>query len=305
MNQKEKKEQKLMRQKIWEYMRQNKRMAVLYLVLRVLVVVTMILQIFNQQYENVYLCVLTLVLLMIPPFIEVNFRIDIPDTLEVVILFFIIAAEILGEIQQFYIRFSNWDTILHTINGFLAAAIGFSLVDLLNRNDRFKFELSPVFLAIVSFCFSMTIGVLWEFFEWSMDWFFGLDMQKDTIIRSLSSMMLVTDGSNMPVRIDDIQSVVVNGTELGLGGYLDIGLMDTMEDLFVNFIGAVIFSIIGYFYVRSKGKGRFARRFIPRRIPKEVLDDIKKEVQEEVESSEELGTLPAVETDLNADPASS
>ena len=305
MNQKEKKEQKLMRQKIWEYIRQNKRMAILYLVLRVLVVVTLILQIFNQQYENVYLCVLTLVLLMIPPFIEVNFRIDIPDTLEVVILFFIIAAEILGEIQQFYIRFSNWDTILHTLNGFLAAAIGFSLVDLLNRNDRFKFELSPVFLAIVSFCFSMTIGVLWEFFEWSMDWFFGFDMQKDTVIHSISSMMLVTDGSNLPVRIDDIQTVIVNGTELGLGGYLDIGLMDTMEDLFVNFIGAVIFSIIGYFYVRSKGKGRFARRFIPRRIPKEVLDDIKKEVQEEVESSEELGTLSTVETDLNADPASS
>lgn len=117
--------------------------------------------------------------------------------------------------------------------------------------------------------------------------------------------MLVTDGSNMPVRIDDIQSVVVNGTELGLGGYLDVGLMDTMEDLFVNFIGAVIFSIIGYFYIRSKGKGRFARRFIPRRIPEEVLDDIKKEVQEEVQSSEELGALPAVETDLNADPASS
>ncbi len=305
MNQKEKKEQKLMRHKIWEYMRQNKRMAVLYLVLRALVVATLILQIFNQQYENVYLCVLTLVLLMIPPFIEVNFRIDIPDTLEVVILFFIIAAEILGEIQQFYIRFSNWDTILHTLNGFLAAAIGFSLVDLLNRNDRFKFELSPVFLAIVSFCFSMTIGVLWEFFEWSMDWFFGFDMQKDTVIHSISSMMLVTDGSNLPARIDDIQTVVVNGTELGLGGYLDIGLMDTMEDLFVNFIGAVIFSIIGYFYVRSKGKGRFARRFIPRRIPKEVLDDIKKEVQEEVESSEELGTLSTVETDLNADPASS
>lgn len=305
MNQKEKKEQKLMRHKIWEYMRQNKRMAVLYLVLRALVVATLILQIFNQQYENVYLCVLTLVLLMIPPFIEVNFRIDIPDTLEVVILFFIIAAEILGEIQQFYIRFSNWDTILHTLNGFLAAAIGFSLVDLLNRNDRFKFELSPVFLAIVSFCFSMTIGVLWEFFEWSMDWFFGFDMQKDTVIHSISSMMLVTDGSNLPARIDDIQTVIVNGTELGLGGYLDIGLMDTMEDLFVNFIGAVIFSIIGYFYVRSKGKGRFARRFIPRRIPKEVLDDIKKEVQEEVESSEELGTLSTVETDLNADPASS
>ena len=51
---------------------------------------------------------------------------------------------------------------------------------------------------------------------------------------------------------------------LGLGGYLDVGIIDTMKDLFVNFIGAVVFSTIGYFYVRGRGKGGFAQRFIPR-----------------------------------------
>ena len=96
-------------------------------------------------------------------------------------LLFIFSAEILGEISSFYVLFPFWDTTLHTLNGFLAAAIGFSLVDLLNRSDRVKFDLSPLFLSITAFCFSMTIGVLWEFFEFAMDQFFALDMQKDTI----------------------------------------------------------------------------------------------------------------------------
>ena len=82
-------------------------------------------------------------------------------------LLFIFSAEILGEISSFYVLFPFWDTTLHTLNGFLAAAIGFSLVDLLNRSDRVKFDLSPLFLSITAFCFSMTIGVLWEFFEFA------------------------------------------------------------------------------------------------------------------------------------------
>lgn len=277
MTNQQKKKKERVHQRLWAHIRQNKRMAALYLVLRAFVIVTLVLQILNRQYENVYLCVLTLVLFMIPSFIEVNFHIEIPDTLEVIILLFIFAAEILGEIQQFYINFPYWDTMLHTLNGFLAAAVGFSLVDLVNRSDRFKFDLSPVFVAIVAFCFSMTIGVLWEFFECAMDLFFGLDMQKDTIVHNISSMMLVTDGSNLPKKINDIQTVVVNGEELGLNGYLDIGLLDTMKDLFVNFIGAVVFSVIGYFYIRNKGNGRFARRFIPRLMPQELLEQISTE----------------------------
>ena len=245
-------------------LREHKSSFLVYVTLRLLVILMIILQIFNRNYENVFLCVLTLVLLLIPSLIQINLKIELPTALEITILVFIFAAEILGEIQSYYIKFPFWDTVLHTINGFLMAAIGFALVDILNRSKKFSIQLSPVFLAIVAFCFSMTIGVIWEFFEYGMDQFFGLDMQKDTVIQGFSSVLLDPTKSNIPVPVQDITEVLVNGRDLGLGGYLDIGLIDTMNDLFVNFVGAVLFSIIGYFYVKSRGKGKFARRFIPR-----------------------------------------
>ena len=239
-----------------------------YIVLRLAVILVLIAQFFKGNFENVFLCILTLILFLIPTFIERKIHVDLPDTLEIIIMLFIFAAEILGEIQAYYITFPYWDTMLHTINGFLCAAIGFALVDILNRSERFSIQLSPLFLAITAFCFSMTIGVLWEFFECTMDQFFFLDMQKDTVVNTISSVMLDPAGGNHPTIIRDITDVIVvtaDGAQhaLGLGGYLDIGILDTMKDLFVNFIGAVIFSIIGYFYVKSRGKGRFARRFIP------------------------------------------
>ena len=248
-----------------EQVRENPRLAAVYVILRVLVVLALVAQVFNGNFENVFLCVLTLILFSIPSFIERTVRIDIPDTLEVIILLFIFAAEILGEIQAYYVQFPYWDTMLHTLNGFLCAAIGFSLLDILNRDERLAFKLSPVYLAVVAFCFSMTIGVLWEFFECFMDQMFLLDMQKDTIVHSIGSVMLDPAGGNTPVAIHDITDVIVitaDGAQhpLGLGGYLDIGILDTMKDLFVNFIGAVVFSFIGYFYVKNRGKGWFAKR---------------------------------------------
>ncbi|MCD2491517.1 hypothetical protein LQE92_02595 [Lacrimispora sp. NSJ-141] len=245
-------------------LREHKSSFFVYFILRLFVIATMVLQLFRGNYENVFLCILTLVLLVVPSLIQVKIKIELPTALEIIMLLFIFSAEILGEINAFYIRIPAWDTVLHTLNGFLMAAIGFSLVDILNRHERFSFELSPVFMAIVAFCFSMTIGVLWEFFECGMDTFFHLDMQKDTILHSITSVMLDPNGGNVPITIKGIQDVSVNGQSLGLGGYLDIGLYDTMKDLFVNFIGAVVFSVVGFFYVKSRGKGRFAKRFIPR-----------------------------------------
>lgn len=250
-------------------LREHKSSFIVYFVLRFLVIAMMVLQVLNRNYENVFLCALTLLLLVIPSFVQVTFKIELPTTLEIIILVFIFAAEILGEISEFYLVFPFWDTVLHTLNGFLAAAIGFSLVDLLNRSERTSFTLSPVFTAIVAFCFSMTIGVIWEFFEFGMDTFLGFDMQKDTVIHAIRSVNLDPAGHNVPYVIDNITSTVVNGQELGLGGYLDIGLIDTMNDLLVNFVGAVVFSIIGFFYVKSRGKGNMAGRFIPRRKKKD------------------------------------
>jgi len=255
--------------------REKKLLAVVYMLLRYSVIAVMVAQAFNGNLESVFLCILTLFLFLIPSFIERRFRIDVPDTLEVVILLFIYAAEILGEIRSYYITFPYWDDMLHTINGFLCAAIGFSLVDVLNRNSKVtSFSLSPAYMALVAFCFSMTVGVLWEFFECFIDCFLHMDMQKDTIINTIHTVRLDPTGTNRVISIQDIADVVVihtDGSEqvLGLGGYLDIGLLDTMRDLFVNFIGAVTFSMIGYFYVKRKGKGAFARRFIPTLLPPE------------------------------------
>ncbi len=250
-------------------LRRKRTVAVVYILLRFLVIATMVAQFFNGNYESVFLCILTLILLLLPTIVERALMVDLPNTLEIIIMLFIFAAEILGEIRSFYTTFYGWDTILHTINGFLCAAIGFALVDMLNRNEKFSLTLSPTYMTVVAFCFSMTIGVLWEFFECTMDQLFFLDMQKDAIVNTISTVMLDPTGGNTPVMIRDITDVVVitaSGEEiaLGLGGYLDIGILDTMKDLLVNFVGAVVFSFIGYFYVKNRGKGKFASRFIPK-----------------------------------------
>ena len=180
-----------------------------YIVLRTLVIITMILQGIHKNWNDVFLCILTLFLLMIPSIIDKKLNIKLPTVLESIILLFIFAAEILGEIQNFYGIFKHWDTMLHTINGFIMAAIGFSLIDILNQSEKFSIKLTPVFVALVAFCFSMTIGVLWEFFEFGADQLFKYDMQKDRIIQTISTVELEPDGKNKPVVVDNIDKTLI------------------------------------------------------------------------------------------------
>ena len=217
-------------QHLWK---EKRSVTLVYILLRTSVVLVMLAQIFNRNFENVFLCVLTLLLFMMPSVMKRKLDVELPNTLEIIILLFIYAAEILGEIGAYYVTFPYWDTVLHTLNGFLCAAIGFSLVDILNRSSSERFNLSPLYMAIAAFCFSMTVGVLWEFFECTMDQLFFLDMQKDTVVSAIGSIMLDAPGGNHPVVIHNITDVIImqaDGTQtaLGLGGYLDIGLLDTM-----------------------------------------------------------------------------
>ena len=227
-----------------------------YVVLRFIVILILIRCILRGDIESAFVCVLVLVIYLLPQFVENRLNIDIPTTLEVVIFVFVFAAEILGELQSYFIKYSNWDTILHTSSGFLCAAVGFSRVDLLNRSDNVKVQLSPGYLAITAFCFSMTIGILWEFIEFSADRLFLLDMQKDTIVNRISSVSLDPTNSNISITVKGIKDVILvtdSGEQaLGLGGFLDIGLYDTMEDLFVNFVGAVVFSVAAFFECKSE-----------------------------------------------------
>lgn len=244
--------------------RRSPKLTVLYIVLRVFVVGVMVAQIFNRNWADVFWCLITLLLFTVPGFFEKRIRIDVPDTLEAIVLFFIFAAEILGEIRGYYLNVAHWDTMLHTANGFLAAAVGLALIDILNREEKFAFNLAPIFVVMVSFCFSMTVGVIWEFFEFAMDMIFGMDMQKDTIYM----------------------------------GMVDIGLIDTMKDLIVNFIGAAVFSVLGYFYIKYRGegrRGRFLRRFILTKIGEDAVDVIVGEADNATAAVTESATVKATD----------
>ena len=266
-----KKEKKQMRQALAQELREHKSSFIVFYTLRLLVLVVLVRQLFLRNYEGAFFCVLTILLLYAPSWLQVKLRIELPPPLEITILCFIFAAEILGEVNAFYVNVPNWDTMLHTLNGFLAAAVGFSMVLLLNDDERLTFDLSPFFLALVAFCFSMTIGVLWEFFEFGMDYFFHTDMQKDTVVNAIYTVALDPTRTNKVVAVKGIQDVVINGESLGVGGYLDIGIIDTMKDLFVNFIGAVVFSVTGFFYARSKGEKRTpAQSFVPSKKTEET-----------------------------------
>lgn len=264
----------------------KKATATVYFVLRFLVIVTLVLQLIKGNYENVFMCVLTLILFLIPIIIDRKLNIKLPNTLEIIIFLFIFSAEILGEVQNFYGIFKYWDSILHTINGFLCAAIGFSMIDILNRSTKFHKMLTPAFVALVAFCFSMTVGVLWEFIEYGMDKTFNTDMQKDRIVTTVSSTLLNKEGKNQEEVIKDIEKTVIYGTLNGEksaitidGGYLDIGINDTMKDLIVNFIGAVVFSIIGLLYIKNRDEYRYAEEFMPTVKTEEEIEETKKELE--------------------------
>lgn len=228
-----------------------------YVILRLIIVISLINQLFVGNIENVFLCILSLVLFMLPAFIKKKFKVVFPNVLEISIILFIFAAEILGTINNFYNIFPRFDELLHTVNGFLAASVGFSLIYLLNENLK-EFKLSSFFVSLFAFCFSMTIGIMWEFFEYSADNLLDKNTQKDTTVYELKGAF-----------IDDIDYTLVYGKDdemVKIDGYLDIGLHDTMSDLIVNFIGAFIYSIFGYLYMKNKDKYKVVDKFLIRRL---------------------------------------
>lgn len=242
-------------------MRQHRVKAGVYIIIRLILVSLLTAGILNGKWENVMTCVLTLGLLMLPLFIDRKLSVALPSVLETIVVLFVFAANVMGELGAFYEKIPIWDSLLHTVNGFICAGVGFGLTDILNRSERVKLSLSPMFVCLFSFCFSMTVGVVGEFFEFGADMLFEKDMQKDTVITAIHSG-LISGKPNVIMHIRDITSTVVNGENLGINGYLDIGLIDTMKDLLVNFVGAVVFDTIGWFYLKGRSAG-FLRNFIP------------------------------------------
>ena len=260
----------------------NRRAFILYSILRALVLVTLIRCLMTQRWEGVAISILVLVLFLVPSLVEGMAHIEIPGLFQAIIYSFIFAAEILGEIDHYYVLIPGWDTILHTLNGFLCAAIGFSLVDLLNGSSK-NISLSPIYVTLVAFCFSMTIGVLWEFVEFSFDTFFGMDMQKDTFVTSISSVALDPANEGNRIQINDIATTTMTtaaGETTTINGYLDIGLIDTMKDLLVNFVGALVFSVVGYRHLKKHESGNWAEGLHVRPVPVEQYQENERRIDE-------------------------
>lgn len=168
-------------------------------------------------------CILGVIAMLLPGILEKKLKIAIPSNMLILYTIFLYSAIYLGEVRSFYYNISNWDNILHTFSGAMIGALGFSIVTLLNKTEKVPINLSPIFVALFSFCFAVTLGVVWEFYEFIFDGLLGLNMQK----------FALEDGTQLVGRA---------------------ALVDTMIDLFVDTVGALIMSIIGYISLKyNKG----------------------------------------------------
>ena len=166
-------------------------------------------------------CLLGIVALFIPSMISKKWKITIPSTMYIIYVIFLYAAIFLGEVRDFYYRIPHWDTILHTFSGAALGALGFSVVSLLNKQEKLNVNLSPFFVSLFSFCFAITMGAMWEIYEFSFDGLLHLNMQK----------FALENGVNLVGRA---------------------ALADTMKDLIVDSIGALVTSIMGYVSLKYK-----------------------------------------------------
>jgi uncharacterized membrane protein YjdF len=153
--------------------------------------------------------------ILVPNLLRKKIPLSVPSFMIVMYALFLYAAIYLGEARNFYHRFPQWDSILHMFSGIALGALGFSVVGLLNRSEKITFKLSPFFVSLFAFCFAMTLGVIWEIYEFWMDYIFGMNMQK-------------------------------HSTEDGTPFVGQAALLDTMKDLMVDALGAGSISIIGY-----------------------------------------------------------
>lgn len=219
-----------------------------------LVILALILQLVFKEYHNALICALTLLLILLPMFLQRKFRLVIPNSLLLLFYLVVYAAGILGEVYNFYIYFRWWDIVLHTLSDFLIASFGLSLFSLstLEKSSNIK----PLLVSLFVLCFSMTISTMWEFNECGIDKFFKTDHQEDTYVNTISSVNFDKSKNGKPVVINDISKTILydeKGRELAIieARYLDIGLNDTMGDLLVNFIGAFLYACFTYQYLKK------------------------------------------------------
>ncbi len=245
-----------------DYLKEKNKFALfVFLVIWSLTFVAFINTLVLGDFMKIGLAFAALVIYLIPIFVTYKFKIHLPITLEITFYLFVFASLILGEVFAFYGPFPFWDIILHLLSGFVIAGIGLSIVEIVNKGEK-----SRLFTLIFAFCLSMTLGVMWECLEFAFDITVRTDAQKDAHVRQISTITLQRDGGNRPVRLDNIEKTSIylqNGEIVTIDeGFLDIGVMDTMKDIFVNMGGAALFCIVGAFYLKNADKSGFANNFM-------------------------------------------
>lgn len=200
----------------------------LTLVLQLIMLIGLGVSLYERQWLNFAAISGILLLTALPMLILRRLEIYIPPEFELLTISFIFAALFLGEIQDFYGRFWWWDLALHTTSGVLLGILGFLLVYVLNETPRLDVHMQPGFVAFFAFCFALTVGALWEIFEFAMDRLAGTNMQK----------LFLGDPS---------------------------GLTDTMWDLAVDTLGALAIALAGYLYMK-RGMTSFIVPWIQRFI---------------------------------------
>lgn len=181
--------------------------------------------VWEQQWFNAVIISGIILITLLPQLLARRFHVVIPAEFQLLTIGFVFASLFLGEVHGYYTRFWWWDIVLHTSSGFLLGIIGFLLVYVLNETEQIQLKMRPGFVAFFAFLFALGTGAVWEIFEFTVDSLFGTDMQKT----------MLGDSS---------------------------GLTDTMWDLIVDAVGALIISVLGYGYLKAKRDESFLRRWI-------------------------------------------
>lgn len=195
------------------------------LVLRLILVLEAVIAIWEGQWLTVAITSGIIFITLIPRIMAKRYVFYIPPEFELFSITFIFCSLFLGEVRGYYDKFWWWDLALHSTSGLLLGMIGFLLVHLLNETKSIALYMKPGFVAFFAFLFSIGIGMVWEIFEFAMDQLFGMNMQKP----------MLGDPS---------------------------GLTDTMWDLIIDTVGALIISIIGYGYLKSRRKDSYLLSWI-------------------------------------------
>lgn len=170
-------------------------------------------------------CIVGSIVIFLPSGVEQKFNVDVPDIMEIMYFIFLFCAIYLGEVRNFYYRISYWDLILHCFSAAMLGALGFIIVNFFNDKENLNIELSPFFVALFAFCFALTCGTVWEIYEFIADGLLNTNMQK----------FITADG------------IALVGRE---------AVSDTMEDIIVNTVSALVISVIGYYHLQKLQRNR-------------------------------------------------